>query len=307
MELLSESSTGDSIPPLVNVSVCEKLEHPSSARTRAPSRGAPSVYTPSPAPLPPPPSVSVSVRKLTREQEANLVSRLYRRPRQEPLVVEEKRVFSGRSLMNPKSVQLTKGLEPIDVRAKKLIESKERRMDRLIAERDQEERRHTTGVPAISERSRQIAMRLTPERREAMVQHRRAILERERIERENEHCLFHPLINEKTPGRRERSFSSVTERLVRDADGRKIRQKQRERDSLLAETETIGIPQISPLAKSMFSANAPVHDRLYHHPPPVEPETRVVSFNDFYSSTAARKRLDLSTLFSAPSSHSRFN
>ena len=257
-ELLGESfEESEAVPPLVE------------SRTSA-------VYTPS---IPPPrrPSVVHSARssppipRLSREQESNLINRLYRSSSKPPAVASQPQTPS---FMNAKSVALTRGLEPITLRADKLIEARQRRMEQLSAEKAEEERRSVRGYPAINEKSRIIAQRLTPDRRQEIVEQRRQLLIDQSIQREKENCVFRPNIN---PSIRRSAFY-VTDRLVRDAESRKQRhavlQAEREKE-LLAEVKPV--PEISELAKSMFRDPRPSPPR------PRSKSTDVVTFNDWYS------------------------
>jgi len=268
LELLEEE-TGGPMPPLVERSTL--------------------VYTPAPSQVSGP-------RKLSRQQESALVNRLYQPRRQVPVLPPPQ--TSTPKYMSAKSAELTRGLEPINLRSDKLIEARQRRLERMQLERQAEERKVATGQPTISEKSRMIAERLTPERRQQMVELRRAILMQEAIEREKENCVFHPVIN---PVKRRGSFS-VTDRLVRDADGRRERQLQ-----LQAERERLEVselretPEITSKGKMMLGGH--VHERLYPRSPPrsksVE-RTRVVPFNEFWmhqSQEQTPRRLDISNLF----------
>jgi hypothetical protein len=126
---------------------------------------------------------------------------------------------------------------------------------------------------------------------------------------------FHPVI---MTARARNRRGSVTERLVRDAEGRKHRMAQleaeREREIM---SECKQVPDISVLAKSMFKDPAPVYDRLYRFPDRSLysenlPSQTVVPFDDYWSKKSvsrpvaaavqplaqSNRRLDLSDIFS---------
>jgi hypothetical protein len=279
MELLSEESD---IPPLIESSKTAAVNSSGlieSSRTAAVNNSG--IYTP-PVPRARTPN---PVPRLSKDQEKNLINRLYRSRSKPPVVVTDS--VPARSYLSAKSQSLTRGLEPIDVRTTKLIEARQKRLDKLTAQKAEEEQRTATGHPTINERSRMIAERLTPERRQQIVEQRRKLLIEESIQREKENCVFHPTINREV----RRSSFSVTDRLLRDVEGRKQRQAvlqaERERQEL---AEVRPVPEISNLAKSLILKDSHVHDRLYPHSPPrgltpkplTEPP-RVVAFNEWYS------------------------
>jgi hypothetical protein len=264
MELLSESDvTG--IPPLVE----SRATNSSGIYTPAPVEQAPKNRSRTPNPVP----------RLTRDQEKNLINRLYRSSSKPPVAVAPATVqVPLRSTLSARSQALTRDLEPIDVRSTKLIQARQKRLEKLTAEKAEEEKRAATGYPTINERSRIIAERLTPERRQEIVDQRRKLLMEESIQRERENCVFHPTINR---GVRRSSFS-VTDRLVRDVEGRKQRharlEAEREREIL---SQVRPVPEISDMARSMILRESQVHDRLSRSSNTPEP-VRVVSFNDWY-------------------------
>jgi hypothetical protein len=250
------------------------------------------------------------VRKLSHQQESNLIQRLYQPARR---AASAARPPTPGRLMNPRSAELTQGLEPINQRAPKLIAAKQKRIERLVAEKSLQEVESVTGQPVINPKSRVIADRLTPERRQEIVDQRREILIREAQQRESH--PFHPVI---MTARARNRRGSVTERLVRDAEGRKHRMAQleaeREREIM---SECKQVPDISVLAKSMFKDPAPVYDRLYRFPDRSLysenlPSQTVVPFDDYWSKKSvsrpvaaavqplaqSNRRLDLSDIFS---------
>lgn len=269
-ELLGESATEDSIPPLMEVSgiYTPPVLPGSTGRAHSRSPAMPVVRPPTP-------------RRLTAKQESDLVNRLYcpKPVIQVPPIPSQSSKPALARLMNPRSAKLAEGLEPIDQRTDKLVRAREKRLERLVAEKETEQAKLITGQPVINMRSRSIAERLTPERRQAIVEQRRQILVKEAQERENQHLTFHPNI-----GNQQRGIFSVTERLTRDAVGRRTRAASREAarvQELVADCKAT--PDISLLAKSM-SLGAPVHRRLYTRGPAEQAESpNVVAFNDFWS------------------------
>lgn len=277
-ELLGESTIDDSIPPLMEISgiytppvISNSGAVASGLATRRAISRSPGVQ----GVRPPTP------RRLTGRQESDLINRLYCPKQPVSLVSEAHKPASVSRLINAKSAKLTEGLEPIDQRTDKLVQAREKRLQRLVAEKDMEQARLITGQPVINARSRSIADRLTPERRQAIVEQRRQILIKEALERENENLTFHPNISDQRRG-----IFSVTERLTRDAIGRRSRAASREAarvQELVADCKET--PDISVLAKSM-SLGAPVHDRLYHRQLVKQGQNmgKVVDFNDFWNS-----------------------
>ena len=230
----------------------------------------------------PPPLVDVFSRIHTPAIESAVASPHPRRltPRQTRALVERLSVVKNRavsppveakkmeSLMNPKSAHLAQGLEPINVRAPKLLKAKERRLERLVELQISEERKSMTAQPAINQKSHEIAQRLTPARRQEIVDERKRIL----LEETKENCSFQPTINAASDrfASRRNSFS-VTDRLLRDTEMRKQKHERlvelRERE-LMADCRAA--PEISDVAKSFFAEGsvAPVHERLYPRSPP---------------------------------------
>ena len=243
-----------------------------------------SIYTPPIVRAPEP-----VVRKLSHQQETNLIQRLYQPARRAASVARPP--TPGR-LMNPRSAELAQGLEPINQRAPKLIAAKQKRIERLVAEKSLQEVESVTGQPVINPKSRVIADRLTPERRQQIVDQRRDILIREAQQRESH--PFHPTI---MTSRARTRRGSVTERLVRDAEGRKHRMAQLEAErekEIMAECKQV--PDISILAKSMFKDTAPVYDRLYRSPDRTMysenlQSQNVVPFDDYWSRKSVSRPL----------------
>ena len=217
-------------------------------------------------------------RLLTPKQEQSLIARLHE-PRKRAAAPPDS-VAPGFT-MNAHSAKLAQGLEPIEVRTAKLIRARERRMEKLVEEKLNVEKKEVTGQPLINPTSRRIAERLTPEERSRIVEARRKILIQEARERQEEDCWFRPkLINHCSMAARE----NVTDRLSRDAETRRAKQAQAEREKFQRETALVKPPEITSMAKSFFLKNdVSVHERLSSRPRSRSVASAVVSYKDFTS------------------------
>lgn len=245
-------------PPLLNVAVEDTFAN-SFMSVRAPERR----------------------RVLSARQTSDLLNRLYQvktTPVEQPSAPPPQR-----TLMNPNSIRMTRGLEPIDVRSSKLVKAREKRLEQLVREKEMAERSAVTGHPEINCRSREIALRLTPEARQRIVEERKRILLEEQQMKEN--YEFRPKINPisyRVAQRRNFNSPSVVDRLVRDVDARKERhERDRVQHDRIVLAACRPVPFITPAAKSIFSKTTvpPVHQRLYPRPPQnEEPEDVNTSF-----------------------------
>lgn len=218
-------------------------------------------------------------RVLTPREEQSLIDRLYCKDKKEstsstPVCSDKTR---RHRMINAHSAQLTEGLEPIELRAAKLIRARERRMEQLAFKKSQNEDENITGKPVINATSRRIAERLSPEDRARLVEARRRILLEEARLREQEHCVFQPVTNnssrankdvENSAGCPSSSSSSlnVTLRLSRDAEARKRKQELNEKERVVKEmAQCKETPEITKVAKSLFRdlSVPPVHHRLF--------------------------------------------
>ena len=231
------------------------FDHTRPASTRPPPLI--DIYTRSPSV-----SLTTGSPKLTPRQTKALLARLCAAPKPAPPAPLPSAPVR---LMNPNSVRMTEGLEPIRVRAAKLLKAKERNREQQLREKETSERDSLTARPLINERSRQIAERLSPVERERIVAQRKQILLDEAREKENADCRFQPRINPSS-ARRVNESVSVVDRLVQDVEARRLRNERQQREwEEIAMAECRDTPEISNVAKSMFrdGSVAPVHQRLY--------------------------------------------
>ena len=257
---------------------------------------------------------STAVRRvLTPREEQCLIDRLYCKDKKEstssPPVCSDKTKRRHR-MINAHSAQLTEGLEPIELRAAKLIRARERRMEQLAFKKSQNEDENITGKPVINATSRRIAERLSPEDRARLVEARRRILLEEARLREQEHCVFQPVTTKSSRSSRRTnkhveksagcssSLSSclnVTLRLSRDAEARKRKQELNEKERVVKEmAQCKETPEITKVAKSLFrDLSVPsVHHRLFpttrsrrstSMSAPVAAGRMVYSYSEFFS------------------------